>query len=228
MVEKLTLAAVTRAMGAPPPQWKGQCTAVCSHVLEAGLVEGDLIHGMWVGEFSPKGYFASRAHMGMTQHTWILLKDGVTIVDPTRWVFEAKRPYIFVSKDVLTEPYDEGGARVKESQLLRFRVPWPEDGVFGGTSKKPSNLRELVSAATLEALLLLIEGYDPGASKTTLAKCTPFQLMWLGSMPYHWYGDVVASDLYLALDKLGRRAVVPIDSWHRAERWRRRQTETAK
>jgi len=68
------------------------------------LVEGRFQYGHYCGRIHPDcKLFSGRA---FTHHAWI--RDGDTIIDPTRWVFEVVAPYIYQG-DAEDSDYDFGG-----------------------------------------------------------------------------------------------------------------------
>ena len=94
-------------------KWKGNCYCVASKIVNEQIIDDDCraVYGHYLGPVSSKSYFKSYRGMPFINHGWIVLSNG-DIVDPTRWVFEAKEPYIaFMDSmdDVAVEEYDEGG-----------------------------------------------------------------------------------------------------------------------
>lgn len=92
-VEKLTVADVEKAIGVPATRWEGNCYSIATKIVEAGLVGGAAVYGHYTGPISRHGYWKDRVNNSIVRHGWILLKDG-RILDPTRWSFEAKDPYL--------------------------------------------------------------------------------------------------------------------------------------
>lgn len=75
--------------------WAGRCFEIASRIVDAGLVPGGVaVYGHWTGSIHPRSIFYDRRHLGFVPHGWILRDDG-TVIDPTRWAFEGKRPYLF-------------------------------------------------------------------------------------------------------------------------------------
>jgi len=59
------------------------------------------------------------------RHGWVEYKDS--IFDPTRWVFEGKKPYMWIGPNDSKE-YDEGGWRMMDQPGLRTEQPEREQG----------------------------------------------------------------------------------------------------
>lgn len=103
------VAEVARVIGMPARTWPGNCHVVATALIQSGLL-GSLeahhgraraLYGVYTGPTHPKGYVAGRP---MARHGWIELEHGL-VVDPTRWAFEAKEPFLWVGG---TADYDCG------------------------------------------------------------------------------------------------------------------------
>ena len=109
---ELTARSAAQALGIPLEQWRGQCFGIASALVEKGLVPGRAVYGHYLGRVSPQSVpFGSRRQMPFQAHGWVALPDG-SILDPTRWVFEAKAPYLFIGPGDNPE-YDEGGNHLR-------------------------------------------------------------------------------------------------------------------
>jgi len=99
-------------------RWKGKCYHVASQIVKQNVLmtECRAVYGHYLGDISVTGFFRDRIGMPFCQHGWIELANG-DIIDPTRWVFEAKEPYIaLIEKDnTVIEEYDEGGNKWREA-----------------------------------------------------------------------------------------------------------------
>lgn len=94
----LTLDFLESLIKLPPEKWKGNCYAFARYL--SPMLGGKPIMGYWKG---PKGkFFQSIDRWGKPNdpigHGWLELQDG-TVVDPVKWVFEDRDPYIFIGKD---------------------------------------------------------------------------------------------------------------------------------
>lgn len=91
-----TIDECVRALDWPTEQWRGQCYGVALALVEAKLIDGRAVYGHYYGPISPTSNpFGARAGTSFpTHHGWIVTPDG-QILDPTRWVFEDREPYIY-------------------------------------------------------------------------------------------------------------------------------------
>lgn len=90
-MRSITVAEVEKAIKLPAKKWAGQCYGVATEMVKKGVVDGRAVYGIWWGLIHPKSLFAGRA---WTHHGWIVLYDH-SVIDPTRWVFEHAKPYIY-------------------------------------------------------------------------------------------------------------------------------------
>ncbi len=158
-----TLQECEKAVGEPASAWVARCFEIASKIVDAGLVSrkrglgGEAVYGHWVGPISPRSHFAERRALGFTQHGWIHVEAHGMVIDPTRWVFEAKAPYLYVEHepaeglerckhcqrlheehdffddecdnfDAELWPYDEGGNRWREAMQLKKPAPKAKPG----------------------------------------------------------------------------------------------------
>ena len=94
--------------------WPNNCYAVATALVDLLPEDARTAYGFWYGKDkrNPK--------RSMNRHGWAL-HDGF-VKDPTRWVFEKKKPYVFVQKSSDLDDYDEGMAELREA----FERPAPE------------------------------------------------------------------------------------------------------
>ena len=119
--------------------------------------------------------------------------DDVIIVDPTRWVFEAVKPYVYVGE---SDYYDMGGNQLREAMMRPAPSFDPSAKVvnipFGKYSRK---------AATFVKKDLL----------NGTPKVTEEQAFWLANLPLsHFKG--FAKPIYEALIAKDMGALIPIDN----------------
>jgi len=110
------IAAVVKLIGTPTKDWEGNCFGIASQL--APHVGGVAVYGHYLGPVAKKGYWAEHAGQMFQRHGWIVVPDGTdneTIIDPTRWSFEAKKPYIWTGKN--DGSYDEGGNKFRGAML---------------------------------------------------------------------------------------------------------------
>lgn len=91
-----TIDECVRALDWSTEKWRGQCYGVALALIESKLVSGRAVYGHYYGPISPTSKpFGSRAGTSFpAHHGWIVTEDG-HIIDPTRWVFEDRAPYIY-------------------------------------------------------------------------------------------------------------------------------------
>jgi hypothetical protein len=87
---------IARQIGIPVEDWPGHCYCIAMAMWRHPRIKlmGAVHYGKWLGEIAP-GSFYDDEKKAMAGHAWIEEVDG-TIIDPTRYVFEGVRPYIYV------------------------------------------------------------------------------------------------------------------------------------
>jgi hypothetical protein len=247
MESKLDAKAVAKAIKIPTKKWVGNCFGIAQALVEAGLVKGTAVYGHWVGPIARTSHFADRRAVGFTNHGWVLLEDGETVVDPTRWVFEARDPYIFIGKKEL-ECFDfeseDGldyccmhcGHTIEEHKDGFFRscliCKWPYDE--GGNElrsrmgKPPPDYDPEEPSFRIEKRLSpaarkIVDGlFDKAKRKKGLL--SKMQCHWLATQPYENYGGAV-KEIYDALIAEKLAGLIPLDNRQRAEREAKRSKE---
>jgi hypothetical protein len=203
--EDITIKQAVAALDWPTARWKGQCFAVASQIVAAGLVSGTAVYGHYHGPVHPKSMFAAKKKViGFCQHGWVLLDDG-RIFDPTRWVFENKKPYFHIGRQ--TVEYDEGGNRLRQAMFHPVPAYDPDEEKMELTESM------LPSAAFIHAEKLLrinLADQEPGVF-------TKGQVYWLANAPYETL-QPHAYAIYKAMVRLGVGSFVPIDNRRRAAR----------
>ena len=207
----LSMATIGERIAVPVEDWPGRCFELASKIVDSfDWQDAAAVYGHYRGPISRKcALFHGKP---VVHHGWILLKTGV-IVDPTRWVFEARAPYIAVFRpwerehsDVFSSiEYDEGGEVFNEM----LRGPRPKFSAkaqcvnFAAGGGDPAAVRAVMSrllGALIPRELLSVD-----------------ELRWLAKTPYSKLGDG-AGVLYPWLVAAGLRALIPIDYLRRAER----------
>jgi len=238
---RIDVTEVEAAIGIPAQQWKGRCFEIASLMVKHGVVKGRAVYGHWTGIIQPSSYFGDRAGMSFCNHGWVLLDDGETVVDPTRWVFEDKRPYIFVGSEADAEtcddfqPDDDGMVCTTCGHLdcehesggffnaCKFCM-WPYDE--GGNKFRHSQKRPPPEAGDDEAKFDVLKHLSAADAKFVKAQFSPVKLgkkltwpqaHWLATLPYDDY-DGRAHRIYQALKKAKALGLVPIDNEMRAKR----------
>lgn len=115
-----TIKKLEKAIGIPALDWEGRCHEIAIKVLRTGLVVGESRYGHYHGFISPiSSHFGGRT---FSHHGWIELPDK-RICDPTRWCFEARDPYLYVSPTTNNPDYDFGGNRLRKMMTIHKSVP---------------------------------------------------------------------------------------------------------
>lgn len=87
--------------------WPNNCYAVATALVDLLPLTARTAYGFWYGtDVRNPGEELSR-------HGWALLNGFV--LDPTRWVFEQREPYLFVQKTSKAKEYDEGMTQLREA-----------------------------------------------------------------------------------------------------------------
>jgi len=94
--------------------WPDNCYAVATALVELLPKNARTAYGFWYGTDK------RNPERPLSRHGWA--KFNGKILDPTRWVFEKKEPYLFVCKEDKCKEYDEGMTEFKEA----FERPAPE------------------------------------------------------------------------------------------------------
>ena len=192
MAGDLTLAQAEAALGEPAARWEMRCYEIASRLVHARAVEGKAVYGHWRGPVHPAAPFTS---VVVVRHGWINLPDG-RICDPTRWVFEQVRPYIYTGPN---DHYDEGG------DVLRRLV------------ERPAPERNYLNPAERTYDLRLpddVEWWLPGSSAAKglrLPRKSWEQCHWLATLSRATLGEH-APFVYTALIEAGLAALIPLDN----------------
>lgn len=191
---------VAELIGRPLSTWSGNCTGICTEILKAGVVKGELRRGLWVGHIAKRGTFAKRPFTG---HTWIRLPDG-RVYDPTRFAFAATTPNIYISDDAETNhsEYDFGGNEVRQA----FRQPFPSD-------VQPDDhwLDLKLSRKAGHRFFDLVGLERPVAATSFVLHLTWRQAAWLANCSLEELGEH-AAEVYRRLVRLGHGALIPFDN----------------
>jgi hypothetical protein len=229
------------ALKEPAHKWVARCYEIAWRIHAAGLVPGRPVYGHWLGPVHPQSHFGGRYRLPFQRHGWVLMdEDTGKVFDPTRWVFEAAEPYLFVG-----EPPDVLLAACRECECLEeehtrtgfFRPcrntgcacpdyqapePWPYDE--GGDRLRRATMRPVPPG---EGAIVI---HLPAELRDALGlpfRMTEEQVCWLANLPYSVLGEH-ANTVYRALQRRGQVALIPIDNLHRARaRERRRRVGTA-
>lgn len=192
-------AAVAHRIGIPTHRWPGNCYGIAQACVWKRVVRGRLCYGMWLGPVAAGSPFAGRA---LSRHGWVERPDG-QVWDPTRWVFEAAKPYIYVGP---SDHYDFGMNRVRG--LLRGAPPGP--------GKAELTLELPVSAAVLVGPILALkpEDFEIDARRRTYVHLTRVQVFYLANTPLHDLSEQ-AKPIFRAIVAAGCDVMIPMDNRER-------------
>jgi hypothetical protein len=198
MKPPLTLAQAVKVLG-PPAKWKGQCYRVAAELVASDLLQGTAVYGHWLGAIHRRSMFAGKL---VVHHGWVSLTAG-GVVDPTRWVFECKKPYLYWSP-VTGPEYDEGGNRWREANTK----PPPRFSPVERTIELAKQDLSLSTWLWLEQVL----GADYDQQRTTTLSIS--QVVWLANLPLSMLGPHARSLFaVLAQDRYHLRAIIPLDNY---------------
>lgn len=227
--QDLTIADVEKAVGMPASKWHGQCFFIASQIVDKNLVKGRAAYGHYRGPVSKEGYWKDRVGQGFQRHGWVELPDQ-TILDPTRWSFENKPPYIYLHEcgnhdvvcrtcDMVPEEhgthldacldfapqrcdYDRGGEELRAAML---RPPPPYHHVTRGDVYEVRRSRHMnlrVKASTLAYMKGLLGG-TPHITWT--------QLHWIANLPLKMLGPQ-AKEIFRAIVRADCGSLIPCDN----------------
>lgn len=240
-----TLQECVKAVGEPATAWKGRCYEIACKIVDAGLVsrkrglDGAAVYGHWLGPISPRSHFADRRGMAFIQHGWIYVESHNMVIDPTRWVFEARTPYLYVDyepdaderrcKHCQMFPFEHDALGTNDECSLYEAELWPYDE--GGNqwreamrisqpAPKPKkgdkrlHLKLKENAARFVGALL---GQDDGT------RATAEQIFWLANLAYQTLGQQgsrALCEIYEAICDADKYMIefIPLDNRIRAKR----------
>jgi hypothetical protein len=194
--------AIEKAIGVPAREWPGRCHEIASAVVESGLVKGTAVYGHFLGSVDPRSKLY-RPGAPFYRHGWIVIPKWGPIVDPTRWVFEAVEPYVWVGP--ADGDYDEGGERLRKAT----RRPPPK---FDSSADRIYEIKNDAVSPEVRAFLT-------GALGAEINLLTASQLGWLANLPLDSLKPH-ALEIYALIDSLGLRGFVPWDNRKRVEEGR--------
>ena len=190
---KIQIEDVEKAIKLPTEQWRGKCHQIAALMLEHKLIKGKLRYGHWTGPVVNGSKFEKYPD-GLVHHGWIELPNG-QIVDPTRFDFEQKPPYIYVGPN---DYYDAGGNEYR----LKTMQPAPQ-----------FNFEEKCIDLTVDNTDA-IEFIENHLNRKVIDKrviITVKQAFWLANLPLQIL-DKAAKPIYSALIKAEMGAFIPFDN----------------
>jgi len=196
--EDLTIEICEKGIKEPAHKWHKRCHEIAHRIVDAGLVEGSVCYGHYLGPIDPDGRWSNREGLAFQRHGWILLPDG-RILDPTRFSFENKDPYLYIGENA--DEYDEGGNVFRGAMMES--CPSPDETNY----KKKLKLKAPAASKPLFEML----------TDTPFSKMTFEQLHWVANIPYNQL-DFAAGPIYQVLIDSNFAALIPIDNRRRAKR----------
>jgi len=238
-----TLEVCEKALGEPAKKWEARCYEIAYKIVKAGLINvhgdhGEAVYGHWRGPIHPRSCFAKKCAVGFVQHGWIWIASEGLVVDPTRWVFEAKTPYLFVDH----EP-DETTVRCKHCFMLccehdglgandecaMFEPElWPYDE--GGNkwrealqrTKPPPKPKAKAKRYQLKLDGLVAMHVATLLNQAAGTRVTDEQIFWLANLSYQTLmggvGPVAVKAIYEAICAVDFEAFIPVDNLKKATR----------
>lgn len=174
---------IAEEIGIPTDNWPGNCALIVRAIMDIGIIGAEYRRGHWLG---PGGF---------TQHSWMEFPGGL-IVDPTRWVFENREPYIYVGRN---DYYDTGSNALR----IALRNPCP-----AFNPAEPSANLDIQP----EAAAAYIGEFISVQSEALVPYITKSQAFWLANCSPGELGAYVR-ETYTALVKAGMKAAIPIDNY---------------
>lgn len=185
-------------IGEDAEDWEGRCYEIAT--MAAELVDGTPVYGHYTGYVDKDGFWSKSASMPFQRHGWVKLSDG-RVLDPTRWSFEGKEPYIYIGSG---EDYDEGGNEFRS--LI-------------DTPRLDASDKRVKLALEGDALLMVLSllGADQTIEEGDGIVVNTTQAAWLANLPY----DVLSpyqAEIYDAISSAGQGGHIRFDNWERARR----------
>lgn len=118
----LDIDAVANEINDNKENWVARCFEISSAIVNSDLVEGKAVFGKYYGKIHKDSFFNNSS---FPNHGWILTKHNY-IIDPTRWVFEATEPYIYIG-EVDNPEYDRGSNILKSLLSPLSKAPSFDD-----------------------------------------------------------------------------------------------------
>lgn len=185
--------AVAKEIGIPVGDWPGNCYVIATAMVDAGLVPEGAVkaYGHYIGHVVPSSPFrAVWDAVGWVRHGWVQVTSE-RVIDPTRWVFEGRRPYIY---DGPAHEYDRGANEHRRANLR----PAPK---FKASGRVYPTVGMSVGAEYLVSDLL----------NNDIRLVTPEQAFWIANLPIDMLGEF-ATEVYAWLVVCDLGGFIPIDN----------------
>lgn len=174
---------IAKRIGLPVRDWPGNCHTVAALLLFRGITTGNLMYGHWLGPVAENSLFSGKA---IVRHGWI--EDNNIIIDPTRWVFENAKPYIYVGTN---DHYDADGNKLRGMMMRPLPKLNREQKLF----RPPEEVRD-----SLELVML-----------TNARTICLDRLHWVATLPLPWLKEE-AKAIFTWIIQIGYAGLIPIDN----------------
>jgi len=201
---KIQIEDVEKTIKIPAERWRGKCHQIAALMLEHKLVKGKLRYGHWTGPVVNGSKFEKYPD-GLVHHGWIELPNG-QIVDPTRFEFEQKAPYIYVGKN---DYYDAGSNKYRLDNMK----PPPKYNALEKQITLEINDDDcpIVTPSYSMDAIQLIEDLLERNVKDGKVNVTVKQAFWLANLPLQIL-DKAAKPIYSALIRAEMSGLIPFDN----------------
>jgi hypothetical protein len=190
----------------PASEWHGRCTEISREASK--LVGHPDVYGHYRGPVHEGGYWGERKGHPFIQHGWVKLPAG-KVLDPTRFSFEHRDPYIYIGKE--RSEYDEGGQIVRAQ--LQARRPIPKRGE--GPDRRFTYQPGPEAARFIEMIFGPdeVDLHDVNGS----VDLSLYQAFYLANMSYDALRPYTHA-IYEAIARAGNKSHIPLDNQLRAKR----------
>jgi hypothetical protein len=177
---------IAKRINWPVKGWPTNCYAVAVAIHQAKLVPAKSAcrYGVWWGPMRSKTHFRNQT---FAHHGWIELPDK-RIYDPTRFVFENAKPYIWIGENT-DGYYDIAGQRLNQQFYEEFPA-----------RKEPGILITEAQRRDLAIFMPSVMEENPDFG----------QMMWMAHYPTDKMGDK-AKRIIQIFEELKLSALVPLD-----------------
>jgi hypothetical protein len=188
--KKSYIETIQDAINTPFERWKGNCYHISCQIVKSGIIKGKAVFGKYYGQVDDQSMFAGGIFIN---HGWIETPEG-KIIDPTRWVFENKEPYIFET-DKNNKDYDRGSNFMKS--IFNNAIP-----AFDESTKIIT-----IEDESIDLLFSAILGEHKQHKKITVD-----QAVFIGSQSLDFYGEN-AKTIFTWFKENNLAFFIPIDNY---------------
>jgi len=197
-----------KALGERAQAWSGRCYEIACAIVKKRLVDGVAVYGHWLGPVDRRSPLY-RPGAPFSRHGWVSLPGGNgkgNVLDPTRWVFEAASPYIYIGP--VGDVYDEGGTQWRAALQPAPPSFDPGEELFEVT-------RDILPTDAWN----FVERYLRIDCEQEAGVLTQSQIVYLANAPLAQLGEH-ADAVYRALEQLDQVVLIPMDNYDRVVRAR--------